>query len=178
MRSQSNTLLNKGFDALIEVHVRISTWVAKLIGPTVFNYGTNQKGWNLSTKELLGFPDDSLGRALGKFLEKHKLEPLAGAEYHDVQHVLLDYSISFTDEVALQFFLHGNGKKSIASVSTMIGAWCILPHQWSYLRSAYKRGKNCRDMAAINLKALLHQNLGQAKRLLLKDDYSLTFNII
>lgn len=147
-------------------HLRLSSRVAGLIGPMVFNYGTDDKGWNLSTSQLLGFPEGSVGRSLGELLQSHQLEPLAGAEFHDVQHVLLNYSISFTDEVALQFFLHGNGKRSIASVSTMVGAWCILPHQWSYLRAAYRRGRACRDVSSINLRSLLPLDLNQARMLL------------
>ncbi len=161
----------KGVDLLFQLHLKTSTWVAKLIGPTVFNYGTKDKRWNLTTAELLRFPENSLGKALGEFLAKDGLEPLTGAEYHDVQHVLLDYSVSFKDEVALQFFLHGNGKKSIASVSTMIGAWCILPTQWKYLRTAYERGKKARDISTLNLKALLSRDLIQVKHELFRKDY-------
>lgn len=166
MKPELKILLQKGLDPLIQLHLKISTWVAKLIGPAVFNYGTKEKNWNITTAELLRFPEESLGKALGEFLKSYRLEPLAGAEYHDVQHVLLDYSVSFKDEVALQFFLHGNGKKSIASVSTIVGAWCILPTQWKYLRAAYERGKNSKDISALSVKPLLSQDLNQVRRTL------------
>lgn len=156
---QSKTLL----DYLMLIHLKTSSWVAQLIGPTVFNYGTKEKNWNLSTLELLQFPEASLGKALGEFLKKANVEPLAGAEYHDLQHVLFDYSISFKDEIGLQFFLHGNGKISFASVSTYIGAWFILPTQWKYLRDSYDKGRKCKDISTLNLKALLHQDFNQVK---------------
>lgn len=156
---QSKTLL----DYLMLIHLKTSSWVAQLIGPTVFNYGTKEKNWNLSTSELLQYPEGSLGKAMGEFLKKSNVEPLAGAEYHDLQHVLFDYSISFKDEIGLQFFLHGNGKKSFASVSTYIGAWFILPAQWKYLRDSYDKGKKCKDISTLNLRALLHQDLIQVK---------------
>ncbi len=155
--------LTATYDLLMDIHVKTSSWVAGLIGPTVFNYGTKDRNWNLSTIQLLQYPEGSVGKTLGEFLKKSKVEPLAGAEYHDVQHVLFDYSISFKDEVALQFFLHGNGKRSIASVSTIIGAWIILPTQWKYLRESYERGKNCRDLSVLNLKTVLHQDYRQVK---------------
>ncbi|MBC7694766.1 MAG: hypothetical protein H7141_04885 [Burkholderiales bacterium] len=150
-------------DHLMLIHLKTSSWVAQLIGPMVFDYGTKEKNWNLSTSELLQFPDGSLGKALGEFLKKSNVEPLAGAEYHDLEHVLFDYSISFKDEIGLQFFLHGNGKKSVASVSTFIGAWFILPTQWKYLRASYERGKKCRDISALNLKAMLYDDFNQVK---------------
>jgi ubiquinone biosynthesis protein Coq4 len=170
MKQELKNLVQKALDPFFRLHHKTSSFAAKIIGPTVFNYGTKEKNWNLSTAELLQFPEDSLGKALGKFLKKSGVEPLAGAEYHDVQHVLLDYSISFKDEVALQFFLHGNGKRSIASVSTMIGAWCILPMHWSYLKTSYKRGKNSKDISALSVKALLGQDLAQVKNALVKEE--------
>lgn len=150
-------------DYLFEVHLKTSSWVAGRIGPTVFNCGIKDKNWNLSTTQLLQYPEGSIGKALGEFLKTAQVEPLAGAEYHDIHHVLFDYSISFKDEVALQFFLHGNGKRSIASFSTCIGAWFILPTQWKYLRASYERGKNCKDISILNSKAVLNQDLKQIK---------------
>ncbi len=174
MKQNRKTPLQKTLDLFFRIHLKTSTWVAKFIGPTVFNFGTKDRNWNISTAELLTFPDNSLGKVLGEFLAKDGLEPLAGAEYHDAQHVLLDYSVSFKDEVALQFFLHGNGKKSIASVSTMIGAWCILPTQWKYLRTAYEKGKQSNDISALNLKAMLSRDLEQIKHELFRKGYQST----
>ncbi len=162
-------IVNATIDVLMAIHLKTSSWVAGLIGPTVFNYGTKDRNWNLSTTQLLQYPEGSVGKVLGEFLKKSDVEPLAGAEYHDVQHVLFDYSISFKDEVALQFFLHGNGKRSIASVSTMIGAWIILPTQWKYLKDSYERGKNCRDLSALSLKTVLHQDYRQVKAYLFEE---------
>jgi ubiquinone biosynthesis protein Coq4 len=170
MKKTLKKIVQNGLDLFFRLHHKTSSFTAKIIGPTVFNYGTKEKNWNLSTSELLQFPQGSLGNALGQFLKKSGVEPLAGAEYHDVQHVLLDYSISFKDEVALQFFLHGNGKRSIASVSTMIGAWCILPTQWKYLKASYKRGENSKDISALSLKTLLGKDLNQVKRELFNEE--------
>ena len=124
---------HKLLDRLRLIHEKISNFSAQKLGPIVFNFGTREKPWNLSTANLVKFPQGSLGRELGNFLYKNKLEPIAGAESHDVYHVLFNYSTSFKDEVGLQFFLRGNGKTSLASILTSIGAWCVLPNQWKYL---------------------------------------------
>lgn len=150
-------------DYAMWLHTKTSSWVAGMIGPMVFNYGTNDKNWNLSTAELLRYPEGSLGKTLGDFLKLHEVEILTGAEYHDIHHILFDYSISFKDEVALQFFLHGNGKKSIASVSTRIGAWCLLPTEWKYLKASYERGKKCKDVSKLNFRNMLHDDFLQVK---------------
>lgn len=152
-------------DVAYDIHLKISSLVAKIIGPFVFDFGCKHKDWNMTTADLLNYSEGSLGKALGQFLRTNKVEPLAHAEYHDVHHVLFDYSISFKDEVALQFFLRGNGKKSIASFGTSIGAWILLPAQWSYLKTSYKRGQNCIDISQLDLKALLNEDLQKNKTL-------------
>lgn len=129
----------------------------------VFNFGIKEEPWNLSTADLLQYPENSVGKMVGNFLKKEGLEPIARAESHDVLHVLLDYSVHFKDEVAMQFFLRGNGNNSIASFLTSIGAWIVLPTQWSYLKNAYARGKNCADVSKLDFKAVLHENVNTVK---------------
>jgi ubiquinone biosynthesis protein Coq4 len=160
--------LHKIIDVAYDIHLKTSSFVAKIIGPVVFDFGCKHKNWNITTTDLLNYAEGSLGKALGQFLYANKVEPLAHAEYHDVHHVLFDYSISFKDEVALQFFLRGNGKRSIASFGTSIGAWLLLPTQWNYLRTSYRRGQNCIDISQLNLKELLNEDLQKIKLSLFK----------
>ncbi|MES2681522.1 MAG: Coq4 family protein [Bacteroidota bacterium] len=162
MKSVTEQLQTR-FSFLLQIHEQINSWTAHLLGPLVFNTGIKEQPWNLSTARLLRFPEGSVGKTLGEFLKKNRLEPIARAESHDLYHVLFDYSISLKDEVALQFFLKGNGKTSIASFGTSFGAWLIFPGQWSYFRSSYKRGKTCRDISTIDLKCILTENFEQVK---------------
>ncbi|MEO6305880.1 MAG: Coq4 family protein [Bacteroidia bacterium] len=148
---------------LWRIHEKTSSFAAHLIGPIVFNVGIKEPAWNLSTANLLCFPNGTVGKTLGEFLKSNRLEPIARAESHDLYHILFDFSSSFKDEVALQFFLRGNGKNSIASFGTSIGAWCILPTQWSYLRASYERGKKCMDVAKLDLKAILFKDFEEVR---------------
>lgn len=154
---------SKLYTMLWKAHLKISSLVAKLIGPMVFNFGIKEEPWNLRTNDLLQYPENSVGRKVGEFLKKENLEPIARAESHDVLHVLLDYSVHFKDEVAMQFFLRGNGNNSIASFLTSIGAWIVLPTQWSYLKHAYARGKSCADVSKLNFKVVLNENFDEVK---------------
>jgi hypothetical protein len=160
---------NKLVNLVWQLHMKIASFSAHLIGPTVFNVGIKEPGCKLSTADLLSFPDGTVGKNLGEFFKKNKFEPIAGAESHDLYHVLFDFSSSFKDEVALQFFLRGNGKNSIASFSTSIGAWCLLPTQWSYLKASYERGKKCGDISKLDLKAILFQDREDARLILFKE---------
>jgi len=148
---------------LWQIHEKISSWSAHLIGPFVFNFGTKEQAWNMTTADFLSFPDGTVGKNLGEFLKNNRLEPISGAESHDLYHVLFDYSSSFKDEVALQFFLRGNGKNSIASFGTSIGAWVVLPGQWSYLKASYQLGKKCMDISKLDLKAILFQDFDKVR---------------
>ena len=82
-----------------EMHAKISNFSAQILGPIVFSFGPKEKAWDLTTADLLQFPNGSVGKTLGEFLRKNKLEPLARAEAHDVYHILFDYSTSFKDEI-------------------------------------------------------------------------------
>lgn len=154
------TLLNP----IIRLHEKTSNFTAQKIGPLVFNFGTDNKPWGLSTAMLKQFPEGSLGKVVGEFLYKNRMEPIAGAESHDVYHVLFDFSTSFKDEIGLQFFLRGNGKKSIASFLTSIGAWVVLPFSYNYLKSSYEKGKNCIDISQLNLRELLYKDFESVKQ--------------
>jgi ubiquinone biosynthesis protein Coq4 len=162
MEMQKQFCGNFGF--VRRAHEKISNLSAQILGPIVFNFGAKEKAWDLSTADLLQFPEGSLGKSLGEFLQKARLEPLARAEAHDAYHVLFGYSTRIRDEVGLQFFLRGNGKTSIASFGVSIGAWCIFPHQWNYFRSSYQRGKECCDISKFNLRDLLDKDLTEIRR--------------
>jgi len=77
------------------IHLKTSSFVAKLIGPMVFDFGSKDKNWNLSTADLLNYSDGSLGKAMGQFLHENKVEPLARSENHYVHHVSFYFSINF-----------------------------------------------------------------------------------
>lgn len=160
--------ISNSFKYIIEMHQKINSWVAKLLGPTVFKPRVKPQGWNINTQQLINFPLGTVGKALGEFLKQNNMEPLAKAEYHDVQHILFGFSMSFVDEVALQFFLRGNGLKSIASELTYIGAWFILPFHWTYLKSSYLKGQQYKDVSVLNNKTILQRNLKELKQSLLK----------
>jgi hypothetical protein len=169
MKSLSSYFQNEQ-NIFLQIHAKVSSFTAHLIGPLVFNFGIKEEAWNLSTADLLAFPEGSVGKTLGHFLKKSRLEPIAGAESHDLYHILFDFSTSIKDEVALQFFLRGNGKKSIASFGTSIGSWIIFPRQWSYFIKSKRRGASCKDVTPLACKTTLYQNYEQLRKELFKSE--------
>jgi ubiquinone biosynthesis protein Coq4 len=98
--------------------------------------------WNCSTAELLNYPQETLGHQLGYFLKINHFEIQPKLEDHDVFHVLTQTGITVPEEIGMQFYLCGNGKKSLYQyVVILLGAFFYMD-QWSYFHAQYQRGKS------------------------------------
>jgi len=124
-----------------------------------------RKPWGLSTRHLLNYPEGSLGKALGEFLDKENLEPIEKLERHDVFHILLGYETDFKQEAGLYFFLFGNGKKSFFAIGTILFSACLFPEHWPYLYHQYKRGKAYYPLVRIKFQEFLHDNYDDLKKI-------------
>ena len=83
------------------------------------------EAWNVNTKELIAIKPDSLGFHLGCFLLKHNFEIQPKLEDHDVFHVLTKTGITVQEEIGMQYFLLGNGKKSAYLYSVIAIGTCF-----------------------------------------------------
>jgi ubiquinone biosynthesis protein Coq4 len=68
--------------------------------------------WKVSISDFINLPEESLGFHLGCFLLKYNLEPQPKLEEHDIYHVLTNTGVLVNNEINMQFYLLGNGKKS------------------------------------------------------------------
>ncbi|BDD07074.1 Coq4 family protein [Aureibacter tunicatorum] len=102
----------------------------------------NNKPWNLTKPDLLAFPKNSLGKQLGLFLDKNNFELLKKSERHDIYHILTGYDTNILDEIKLQFYLFGNGKKSIYLFWVLIAGTMLYPDKLYKFSIAYKNGKS------------------------------------
>ena len=113
--------------------------------------------WNISEKELLDYPEETLGFHLGCFLLKYSFEIQPKLEDHDVIHVLTNTGVSVPEEIGMQYFLFGNGKRSLYLYMVMLTGTLFYPTKIKYFRSQYQRGKS----------ALLFHYLDYSKMLLI-----------
>jgi ubiquinone biosynthesis protein Coq4 len=113
--------------------------------------------WTIGKKELLSLPQESLGFHLGCFLIKYHFEIQPKLEDHDVIHVLTKTGISVQEEIGMQYYLLGNGKKSLYLFLVIVSGTCFYPTQFTYFINEYKRGK----------KALCFHYLDYSKMLLI-----------
>lgn len=123
--------------------------------------------WQLGRDQLLmAYDPESLGFALGCFLNYRDLDLMPGFESHDVFHTLLGYGTSAPEEVMLQWCLLGNGKRSpYCFFAASIGALCF-PEHWGLLRAAYQRGRQLRTFHHWYFEYLLQEDLTELRAFL------------
>ena len=124
--------------------------------------------WQTNRESLLQFPEGSLGKYLGSFLQANDLHLIPKLENHDVFHVVLDYEPHVVAESQMQFCLLGNGKRSLYAIGTAIIAAIAFPEFWSSFNQAYKRGKNLRPVHRWYFEYLLEEPLDEMQDFIAK----------
>jgi hypothetical protein len=104
-------------------------------------YFKNNKPWDVKKNELLQYPETSLGFHLGCFLLQYDLNLQEKLEDHDIIHVLTNTGISVPEEIGMQYYLLGNGKRSLYLYMVILTGSLFYPSHWRYFISQYHRGK-------------------------------------
>ncbi|MEW7291098.1 Coq4 family protein [Aquimarina sp. 2304DJ70-9] len=114
--------------------------------------------WDISVTTLLQeYPKNSLGFHLGCFLVQYDFSPQPKLENHDVFHVLTNTGISVPEEIAMQYYLLGNGKRSTYLLSVIFLGTLLYPDKMIFFRKAYKKGKAAYSFYQLDFKKLLHK---------------------
>lgn len=119
--------------------------------------------WNISIKKLLKYPVGSLGNGLGKFLTKNSFDLQEKLESHDVFHVLTNTGVTVPEEISMQFYLLGNGKRSLYLFLVIVFGLLLYPDYLKLFKSTYSRGKNALPFHQLNFLKLLHQPISKIK---------------
>lgn len=120
-------------------------------------FKSKQKAWRTQRKDLAKFEEGSLGKDLYCFLSKHHFEVEPKLESHDVGHVLLGYETDVKNEICMQFFYLGSGKKSVYSLLTTVLGYLILPEAYKDFNKAYRNGKNAINFQDWDFEYLLNE---------------------
>lgn len=111
--------------------------------------------WDVEINHLIQFPSDSLGFHLGCFLLKYNFEMQPQLEEHDVIHVLTNTGISVIDEIGMQYYLYGNGKRSLYLLLVVITGTLFYPTRFLYFKHQYQRGKQAHEFYGLNFYNML-----------------------
>jgi len=96
--------------------------------------------WDITVSELIQYPEQSLGFHLAAFLLKYRFELQPKFENHDVFHVLTHTGISVPEEIAMQYLLLGNGKRSVYLFAVIVTGTLLFPDYAKQFVQAYRRG--------------------------------------
>lgn len=116
-----------------------------------------KKPWLVNRDILLTYPEQSLGYDLGLFLTVNHFSMEPKLEDHDVMHVLTGIGTTVKEEIAMQFYLFGNGKRSVYLLSVLFVGSLFYPLELPFFISYYKRGKKALSFYYLDYsKLLLH----------------------
>ncbi|MFY0482876.1 hypothetical protein ACI6PS_09725 [Flavobacterium sp. PLA-1-15] len=119
-------------------------------------YFKKNEPWGLSRKELLGFEEKSLGFHLGCFLLKHDFQIQEKLEDHDAIHILTNTGVSVVEEIGMQYYLLGNGKKSLYLYMVVLSGTVFYPTKFKSFLSEYKRGKQALEFHYLDFYKMLN----------------------
>ena len=118
----------------------IETFYKIIKVPYQFLFKKNDS-WNLNVTDFLKYPQDSLGFHLGCFLLKYNFNVQPSLEEHDVYHILTNTGATVKDEIDMQFYLLGNGKRSPFVFIVIITGLFFYPLELKNFIKTYKKGK-------------------------------------
>jgi len=119
--------------------------------------------WDVSIADLQQFPEDSLGQQMGHFLAENNFDLQAKLESHDVFHVLTDTGITVPEEISMQFYLLGNGKRSAYLFTVIFLGGLLYPDYLKFFHNRYKKGKSALPFYQLDFYKLLKQPLDKIK---------------
>jgi ubiquinone biosynthesis protein Coq4 len=120
-------------------------------------YFKKNKAWNINISELIQMPKDSLGFNLGCFLLQYNFEMQPKLEDHDVIHVLTKTGITVPEEIGMQYYLLGNGKKSLYLFLVILTGTLFYPTRFDYFIQQYHRGLKAHSFHNLDFLKLLQQ---------------------
>ncbi len=107
------------------------------------NFYANLRTLNqqLQIENLLNYPEESLGFALAEFFVENHFGEFYSLETNDIFHVLTQTGMSVSDQIGLQFYLIGNGKRSIDTLAVVFFGSLFYAHRFSFFLKQFKKGK-------------------------------------
>ncbi|MES2486678.1 MAG: hypothetical protein V4581_12125 [Bacteroidota bacterium] len=110
----------------------------------------------LTAYQLVKYPEGSLGHQLGTFLLGSNYGQNVYAQNDDALQLLIAGKNSIKEDLAVQFYLFGNGNNSFRTLSTIVVALTLCPHYLPYFYKKYKAGKQALRFYDVDHLGLLH----------------------
>lgn len=131
-------------------------------------FKSNKKSWSISMIQLANYEKNTVGFHLYTFLNTHHIQLMPQFESHDIFHMISGYSIHTIDEIRLQYFLLGNGKRSVFQFGTILLGTILLPEYMSSYFKAFRAGKNSMTFYNWQFEYLLKEDFEDLKKMIFK----------
>ncbi|WP_282179255.1 hypothetical protein [Maribacter stanieri] len=130
---------------------------------TPYQYFKKNEAWQYNAEELKEYPSNSLGYHMGEFLVANNFQLQEKLESHDVFHVLTNTGTSVPEEISMQFYLMGNGKRSLYLFTVILIGSILYPEYWRFFKLKYTCGKSALPFHQLEFQKLLHQPIQRIK---------------
>lgn len=127
--------------------------------PYEYFFKTKAIAWDLTLSDYLNHKEETLGNKLGKFLTTHNYSIQEKLEEHDVFHVLTNTGITVVNEIEMQFYLLGNGKRSPFVFIVILTGIFFYPSNYKKFYDSYTKGKNAHQFYHLDFSKILHKPL-------------------
>ena len=124
---------------------------------------TEKPKHDITLEDLISYPKGSLGNTLGKFLFDNSNETYPIPEKQDILRILINKDVNNREEIAMHYYLLGNGDVSIVTVFSAITGLLLRPLALPYFIRRYKEGKQALRFYDLDYFRMLHLPLQRIK---------------
>lgn len=117
----------------------------------------------VTMNELISYPKESLGFHVGNFLFNNSHDADPQPEMTDIYRVLINSEVSDKEEIAMHYYLFGNGDLALKNLFIMITGAMLFPHRIPYFCKKYSEGKNALRFYDLDHFRMLHLPLARIK---------------
>lgn len=123
-----------------------------------------RKRKNITAKQLVNYPEGSLGYNLGNYLLNGNNGTNVTAGSDDVFQLLIGHGqASVKEDIAVQYYLFGNGSNSLRTLLAMGIGLLMCPYHAGYFYKRYKEGKQALRFYDVDHFGMLHLPLERIK---------------
>jgi hypothetical protein len=123
----------------------------------------DRKNKDLTARQLIKFPEGSLGQQLGRYLIGTNDGQNVIAQREDIFQFLIAGKYSFKEDIAVQYYLFGNGKNSMRNLLAMAVGLIVCPQHCIYFYNRYKDGKQALRFYDLDHFGMLHLPVNRIK---------------
>ena len=112
---------------------------------------------------MRSLPAHTVGHDLAHMLDSRGLKLIPGFAKHDLDHLILGYGMDPEEELCMQAYLIGNGRRQL-QVFLFLSSAVLLPGLWGTLWAHYQLGRQSPALTSLTLDGCLTQKTDQLRR--------------